>query len=192
VLCCYNSWLSLIGEGQPGNYVASGYSVHEEENEHLQEGLRAKVTALKSVSSSSFCLLAYWRLRKQTAWDHWRITHIMICRLTADHRHRNRSEVPEQNAGWYGECVMLSCIKLPTINYPQLLEGSFFLKSRSGQYLPCLTVPPNVGYRLWFDGWLAWRNHWKSEAALQRQPDQTTLLYVAFLLFCFLCPILVY
>lgn len=30
--------------------MASGYSVYEEENEHLQEGLRAKVHALKSVS----------------------------------------------------------------------------------------------------------------------------------------------
>lgn len=38
------------GEGPPGNYVASGYSVYEEENQHLQEGLRAKVSALKSVS----------------------------------------------------------------------------------------------------------------------------------------------
>lgn len=38
------------GEGGPGNYVASGYSVYEEENQHLQEGLRAKVSALKSVS----------------------------------------------------------------------------------------------------------------------------------------------
>lgn len=39
------------GEGGSGNYVASGYSVYEEENEHLQEGLRAKVSALKSVSN---------------------------------------------------------------------------------------------------------------------------------------------
>ncbi|XP_068603479.1 BET1 homolog [Brachionichthys hirsutus] len=39
-----------LGEGSSGNYVASGYSVYEEENEHLQEGLRAKVTALKSLS----------------------------------------------------------------------------------------------------------------------------------------------
>ncbi|XP_060948227.1 BET1 homolog [Limanda limanda] len=39
-----------LGEGGPGSYVASGYSVHEEENEHLQEGLRAKVTALKSLT----------------------------------------------------------------------------------------------------------------------------------------------
>lgn len=57
------SWLTLdqtrpsyyllcqTGEGAPGNYVASGYSVYEEENEHLQEGLRAKVSALKHVSS---------------------------------------------------------------------------------------------------------------------------------------------
>lgn len=30
--------------------MASGYSVYEEENQHLQEGLRAKVSALKSVS----------------------------------------------------------------------------------------------------------------------------------------------
>uniref|UniRef100_A0A8C9WCP5 BET1 homolog n=1 Tax=Scleropages formosus TaxID=113540 RepID=A0A8C9WCP5_SCLFO len=34
----------------PGNYVASGYSVYEEDNEHLQEGLRAKVKALKHLS----------------------------------------------------------------------------------------------------------------------------------------------
>lgn len=40
-----------LGEGGPqGNYVASGYSVYEEENEHLQEGLRAKVSALKHLS----------------------------------------------------------------------------------------------------------------------------------------------
>ncbi|KAM8841343.1 BET1 homolog [Spinachia spinachia] len=39
-----------LGEGGPANYVASGYSVYEEENEHLQEGLRAKVSALKSLS----------------------------------------------------------------------------------------------------------------------------------------------
>lgn len=40
-----------LGEGGPqGNYVASGYSVYEEENEHLQEGLKAKVNALKHVS----------------------------------------------------------------------------------------------------------------------------------------------
>ncbi|CAB1443093.1 unnamed protein product [Pleuronectes platessa] len=39
-----------LGETGPGGYVASGYSVHEEENEHLQEGLRAKVTALKSLT----------------------------------------------------------------------------------------------------------------------------------------------
>ncbi|XP_061598659.1 BET1 homolog [Cololabis saira] len=39
-----------LGEGGPGNYVASGYSVYEEENEHLQEGLKAKVNALKSLS----------------------------------------------------------------------------------------------------------------------------------------------
>lgn len=38
------------GEGGPGNYVASGYSVYEEENESLQEGLKAKVNVLKSVS----------------------------------------------------------------------------------------------------------------------------------------------
>lgn len=46
------------GEGGSGNYVASGYSVYEEENEHLQEGLRAKVNALKSVSNCwlrAFC-----------------------------------------------------------------------------------------------------------------------------------------
>ncbi|XP_055076625.1 BET1 homolog [Paramisgurnus dabryanus] len=40
-----------LGEGvHPGNYVASGYSVYEEENEHLQEGLKAKVHALKHLS----------------------------------------------------------------------------------------------------------------------------------------------
>ncbi|XP_026785482.2 BET1 homolog [Pangasianodon hypophthalmus] len=40
-----------LGEGAPqGNYVASGYSVYEEENEQLQEGLRAKVNALKHLS----------------------------------------------------------------------------------------------------------------------------------------------
>lgn len=40
-----------LGEGGPqGNYVASGYSVYEEENEHLQEGLKAKVNALKHLS----------------------------------------------------------------------------------------------------------------------------------------------
>uniref|UniRef100_A0A673H826 BET1 homolog n=1 Tax=Sinocyclocheilus rhinocerous TaxID=307959 RepID=A0A673H826_9TELE len=40
-----------LGEGgPPGNYAASGYSVYEEENEHLQEGLRAKVHALKHLS----------------------------------------------------------------------------------------------------------------------------------------------
>ncbi|KPP73896.1 BET1 protein-like [Scleropages formosus] len=39
------------GDGAPpGNYVASGYSVYEEDNEHLQEGLRAKVKALKHLS----------------------------------------------------------------------------------------------------------------------------------------------
>lgn len=38
------------GEGGSGPYVASGYSVYEEENQHLQEGLRAKVNALKSVN----------------------------------------------------------------------------------------------------------------------------------------------
>ncbi|KTG05893.1 hypothetical protein cypCar_00002571 [Cyprinus carpio] len=40
-----------LGEGgPPGNYVASGHSLYEEENEHLQEGLRAKVNALKHIS----------------------------------------------------------------------------------------------------------------------------------------------
>ncbi|XP_054914823.1 BET1 homolog [Poeciliopsis prolifica] len=39
-----------MGEGSSGHYVPSGYSVHEEENEHLQEGLRNKVSALKSLS----------------------------------------------------------------------------------------------------------------------------------------------
>lgn len=49
-----NSHFSVAnsGDGGSGNYVASGYSVYEEENEHLQEGLRAKVSALKSVSSN--------------------------------------------------------------------------------------------------------------------------------------------
>lgn len=48
-----SSWSSLVGlagEGGPGTYVASGYSVYEEENERLQEGLKAKVNVLKSVS----------------------------------------------------------------------------------------------------------------------------------------------
>ncbi|XP_041104829.1 BET1 homolog isoform X1 [Polyodon spathula] len=40
-----------LGEGVPtGNYVASGYSVYEEENEQLSEGLKEKVNALKSLS----------------------------------------------------------------------------------------------------------------------------------------------
>ncbi|KAM9340148.1 BET1 homolog [Symphorus nematophorus] len=39
-----------LGDGGSGNYVASGYSVYEEENEHLQEQLRGKVNALKSLS----------------------------------------------------------------------------------------------------------------------------------------------
>ncbi|KAM9385441.1 BET1 homolog [Pholidichthys leucotaenia] len=39
-----------LGEGGSGNYVGSGYSVYEEENEHLQEGLRSKVKALKSLT----------------------------------------------------------------------------------------------------------------------------------------------
>ncbi|XP_038821875.1 BET1 homolog isoform X1 [Salvelinus namaycush] len=40
-----------LGEGGPlENVVASGYSAYEEENEHLQEGLRAKVSALKHLS----------------------------------------------------------------------------------------------------------------------------------------------
>lgn len=39
------------GEGGSGAYVASGYSVYEEENERLQEGLKAKVNVLKSVSN---------------------------------------------------------------------------------------------------------------------------------------------
>ncbi|XP_028317398.1 BET1 homolog [Gouania willdenowi] len=39
-----------LGESGYGHYVASGYSVYEEENEHLQEGLKAKVNALKSLS----------------------------------------------------------------------------------------------------------------------------------------------
>jgi len=49
-----------IGEGGPqGNYVASGYSVYEEENEHLQEGLKAKVNALKHVSRLEHILYLY-------------------------------------------------------------------------------------------------------------------------------------
>uniref|UniRef100_A0A4W5LL93 Bet1 golgi vesicular membrane trafficking protein n=1 Tax=Hucho hucho TaxID=62062 RepID=A0A4W5LL93_9TELE len=41
----------VTGEGGlPGNYVASGYSAYEMENEHLLEGLGAKVSALKRVS----------------------------------------------------------------------------------------------------------------------------------------------
>ncbi|XP_071223198.1 uncharacterized protein [Salvelinus alpinus] len=36
--------------GPPENVVASGYSAYEEENEHLQEGLRVKVSALKHLS----------------------------------------------------------------------------------------------------------------------------------------------
>ncbi|XP_072532205.1 BET1 homolog [Salminus brasiliensis] len=40
-----------LGEGAPqGNYVARGHNVYEEENEHLQEDLRAKVNALKHLS----------------------------------------------------------------------------------------------------------------------------------------------
>ncbi|KAK7898789.1 hypothetical protein WMY93_019642 [Mugilogobius chulae] len=39
-----------LGDGGSGHYVASGYSVYEEENEQLQEGLRAKVSALKSLT----------------------------------------------------------------------------------------------------------------------------------------------
>lgn len=46
-----SSLLSTGEGGSQGNYVASGYSVYEEENEHLQEGLRAKVSALKHVST---------------------------------------------------------------------------------------------------------------------------------------------
>uniref|UniRef100_A0A4W5LJ53 Bet1 golgi vesicular membrane trafficking protein n=1 Tax=Hucho hucho TaxID=62062 RepID=A0A4W5LJ53_9TELE len=41
----------VTGEGGlPGNYVASGYSAYEMENEHLLEGLGAKVSALKRLS----------------------------------------------------------------------------------------------------------------------------------------------
>ncbi|KAM8884806.1 BET1 homolog [Synchiropus picturatus] len=40
----------VVGEGGPGSYVASGHSVHEEENERLQEGLRYKVSAMKSLA----------------------------------------------------------------------------------------------------------------------------------------------
>ncbi|KAM6899285.1 BET1 homolog [Xenentodon cancila] len=39
-----------LGEGGSGHYVASGYSVYEEENDHLQDELKAKVNALKSLS----------------------------------------------------------------------------------------------------------------------------------------------
>lgn len=39
-----------LGDGGSGHYVSSGYSVYEEENEQLQEGLRAKVSALKSLT----------------------------------------------------------------------------------------------------------------------------------------------
>uniref|UniRef100_A0A8C6S490 BET1 homolog n=1 Tax=Neogobius melanostomus TaxID=47308 RepID=A0A8C6S490_9GOBI len=39
-----------LGDGGPGHYASSGYSVYEEENEQLQEGLQAKVTALKSLT----------------------------------------------------------------------------------------------------------------------------------------------
>ncbi|XP_016314983.1 BET1 homolog [Sinocyclocheilus anshuiensis] len=40
-----------LGEGRPpGNSVASGYSLYEEENENLQEGLRTKVNSLKHLS----------------------------------------------------------------------------------------------------------------------------------------------
>lgn len=35
--------------------MASGYSVYEEENERLQEGLKAKVNVLKSVSKNHNC-----------------------------------------------------------------------------------------------------------------------------------------
>lgn len=48
------------GEGGPqGNYVASGYSLYEEENEHLQEGLKAKVHALKHVSGLEHLILYF-------------------------------------------------------------------------------------------------------------------------------------
>uniref|UniRef100_A0A673K4C2 BET1 homolog n=1 Tax=Sinocyclocheilus rhinocerous TaxID=307959 RepID=A0A673K4C2_9TELE len=40
-----------LGEGgPPGNYVASGHSLYEEENENLREGLRTKVNSLKHLS----------------------------------------------------------------------------------------------------------------------------------------------
>nr|XP_006007143.1 PREDICTED: BET1 homolog [Latimeria chalumnae] len=40
-----------LGDGAPaGTYTASGYSMHEEENERLTQHLRDKVTALKSLS----------------------------------------------------------------------------------------------------------------------------------------------
>ncbi|XP_015231924.1 PREDICTED: BET1 homolog [Cyprinodon variegatus] len=39
-----------LGEGSSGHYGGSGYSVYEDENEQLQEGLRAKVGALKSLT----------------------------------------------------------------------------------------------------------------------------------------------
>lgn len=58
----YYSWSVRVhfsscraGEGGPGTYVASGYSVYEEENERLQEGLKAKVNVLKSVSRNHNC-----------------------------------------------------------------------------------------------------------------------------------------
>ncbi|XP_043545873.1 BET1 homolog [Chiloscyllium punctatum] len=38
-----------LGEGPPA-YAGSGYSVYEEENDKLTEGLREKVTALKTLS----------------------------------------------------------------------------------------------------------------------------------------------
>ncbi|XP_048849550.1 BET1 homolog [Brienomyrus brachyistius] len=40
-----------MGDGAPpGGYVASGYSAQETENEHLQDGLKKKVEALKHLS----------------------------------------------------------------------------------------------------------------------------------------------
>lgn len=48
--------LSYVTQGDgvpPGGYVASGYSAYEAENEHLQDGLKKKVEALKHVSNAA-------------------------------------------------------------------------------------------------------------------------------------------
>ncbi|XP_028672917.1 BET1 homolog [Erpetoichthys calabaricus] len=40
-----------LGDGAPtGNYVPSGYSVYEEENDKLTDSLKAKVNALRTLS----------------------------------------------------------------------------------------------------------------------------------------------